>query len=126
MKLSQPMKGIVFAFGCVSLVLGVVGIFVPLLPTTPFILLSGWCFLRSSERFHSWLVSHERFGPMLIAWRDHGAIPVGAKKLALFTILSSLLVIWFFVPSLDLRIGVTALLTAVSLYVFTRPNDGNH
>jgi len=68
--------------GIASLVLGIVGIFVPLLPTTPFVLLAAFCFARGSRRCETWLLNHPRFGPMVRNWRDHHAIPLRAKQLA--------------------------------------------
>ena len=61
--------------GGASLVLGVAGIFLPVLPTTPFILLAAWCFSRSSDRLHNWLVSHVHLGPIIHAWQEEKAIP---------------------------------------------------
>ena len=60
--------------GGTSLVLGVAGIFLPVLPTTPFILLAAWCFSRSSERLHDWLVSHAHLGQIIHAWQVEKAI----------------------------------------------------
>jgi uncharacterized protein len=68
--------------GLVSLVTGIVGIFLPLLPTTPFVLLAAFCFSRGSTRCERWLLSHPRFGPMVRDWREHHAIPLRAKQLA--------------------------------------------
>jgi uncharacterized membrane protein YbaN (DUF454 family) len=70
------------AGGC-SLLLGIVGIFLPLLPTTPFVLLAAFCFSRGSLRCERWLLQHPRFGPMVRDWRAHHAIPRRAKQLAL-------------------------------------------
>ena len=58
------------ATGWISLSLGIIGAFLPLLPTTPFILLSAWCFARSSERFHSWLLANKYFGQMINDWEN--------------------------------------------------------
>lgn len=69
--------------GALSLVLGIIGIFLPLLPTTPFILLAAACFARGSEKFHHWLITHERFGPLVRDWQAHRSIPFRAKCLAL-------------------------------------------
>lgn len=121
-KYSPFVKGVFVVVGWASLLLGIIGIVVPLMPTTPFILASAWCFLRSSERFHKWLMTHPRFGPIVEAWEENGAIPPTAKKLAAFTITSSLLVIWLTVGSLAVRMGVTALLIGVSVFIWTRPN----
>jgi len=68
--------------GIASLALGIIGIFVPLLPTTPFVLLAAFCFARGSTRCEAWLLNHPRFGPMVRNWRDHHAIPLRAKQLA--------------------------------------------
>lgn len=70
------------AAGVASLATGIVGIFLPLLPTTPLVLLAAFCFARSSSRCERWLLNHPRFGPMVRNWRDHRAIPLRAKQLA--------------------------------------------
>ncbi len=84
--------------GWLSVTLGVLGIFLPLLPTTPFILLAAWCFARSSERFHQWLLNHQRLGPIVKAWQSGAGIP---RKLRNRT----LLVMW-------VSLSITALLVA--------------
>jgi uncharacterized membrane protein YbaN (DUF454 family) len=68
--------------GASSLLTGIVGIFLPLLPTTPFVLLAAFCFSRGSQRCEDWLLQHPRFGPMVRDWRAHRAIPLRAKQLA--------------------------------------------
>ncbi len=70
------------AAGVLALVTGVAGIFLPLLPTAPFVLLAAFCFSRSSSRCERWLVEHPRFGPMVSDWRASHAIPLRAKQLA--------------------------------------------
>lgn len=69
--------------GLLTLTLGVVGIVVPLLPTTPFLLLSAACFARSSDRLYHWLMAHRWFGPTIRNYRLHGAVSLRAKVLAL-------------------------------------------
>jgi uncharacterized membrane protein YbaN (DUF454 family) len=68
--------------GGLSLLTGIIGIFLPLLPTTPFVLLAAFCFSRGSQRWEAWLLQHPRFGPMVREWRAHRAIPLRAKQLA--------------------------------------------
>lgn len=70
------------AAGLLAIALGIAGIFLPLLPTTPFVLLAAFCFARGSPRWEAWLLAHPRFGPMVRNWRDHRAIPLRAKQLA--------------------------------------------
>jgi uncharacterized protein len=68
--------------GWLALFTGIVGIFLPLLPTTPFVLLAAFCFSRGSERWEAWMLSHPRFGPMVRDWREYRAVPLRAKQLA--------------------------------------------
>ena len=77
------------AAGHASLAIGCIGIFVPLLPTTPFVLLAALCYSRGSERFHSWIEGHPRFGPMIRSWREHRAIGPRAKLAAATAVLLS-------------------------------------
>jgi len=108
--------------GLLSVALGMIGIFLPLLPTVPFILLAAFCFARSSERLHHWLVNHRHFGPVIIDWQERGAVSARAKRLATVSILA------VFAISLALQVGVTVLiiqavvLSAVLLFLWTRPN----
>ncbi len=89
------------AGGC-SLLTGIVGIFLPVLPTTPFVLLAAFCFSRGSQRWESWLLQHERFGPMVRDWRAHRAVPLRAKQLAWLSMLLGSAWAWWAMPP---RIG---------------------
>jgi uncharacterized protein len=71
--------------GWLALLLGMLGIFLPLLPTTPFVLLAAWCFARGSARCEAWLLNHRRFGPLVRDWRERRAVPLRAKQLAVLT-----------------------------------------
>jgi uncharacterized membrane protein YbaN (DUF454 family) len=68
--------------GAICLLTGIVGIFLPLLPTTPFVLLAAFCFSRGSVRCEAWMLNHPRFGPMVRDWRASRAVPLRAKQLA--------------------------------------------
>jgi uncharacterized protein len=95
------------AFGTLFLGLGVVGIFLPLLPTTPFLLLAVACFARSSRRIFNWLLNHPRFGPLIREWREYRAMPYRAKRTALVLIaLSFATSITFFVPGWSAKIAM--------------------
>ncbi|REG86619.1 YbaN family protein [Marinomonas pollencensis] len=69
--------------GWFSLITGIIGIFLPLLPTTPLVLLAAWCFSKSSERFHNWLLEHKYFGPILRDWQSSDGIPKRARNRAI-------------------------------------------
>jgi uncharacterized membrane protein YbaN (DUF454 family) len=82
-------RHVFIALGFVALLLGFVGIFLPILPTTPFILLAAAFFARGSERFHSWLLQHRITGPLLVDWYQHRSLRASVKRWAyLLTILS--------------------------------------
>lgn len=77
------MKFFLVASGCISFVLGVIGIFVPLLPTTPFLLLAAALWVRSSPRLYGWLLAHPCFGEYVRNFRENRAIPFRAKIISL-------------------------------------------
>jgi uncharacterized membrane protein YbaN (DUF454 family) len=79
------------AVGWLFFALGAAGTVLPLLPTTPLLLVSLWAFSASSERFHRWLFGHRTFGPVLQAWKHDRVIPLRAKVLALASMAASLL-----------------------------------
>ena len=81
------MKFFLVLLGCISLLLGVIGIFFPLLPTTPFLLLAATCFFRSSERLYKWLLEQKFLGKYILNFREHKAIPLHAK-------ICSVLLVW--------------------------------
>ncbi|MGM0401714.1 MAG: YbaN family protein [Chloroflexota bacterium] len=78
-KRSPVRRWLLMIAGLLSLGLGILGIFLPLLPTTPFLLLAAGCFMRSSERLYRWLITHRWFGPYIRNYREHGAITRRAK-----------------------------------------------
>lgn len=93
------LRSLWLAAGAVSLVLGFIGIFLPVLPTTPFVLLAAWCFSRGSPRLERWLVEHPRFGGMVRQWRAHRAVPLRAKWLASAMMAISSGLAWWVIPS---------------------------
>ncbi len=108
--------------GGLSFGLGAVGIVLPLLPTTPFMLLAAFCFARSSPRLEQWLVGHPRFGPAIRDWQAHRAIAPRAKVLAMLAIAAT----FGISLALGLSPGVLTLqaiaLACVSLFILTRPS----
>lgn len=77
------------ALGWVCVALGLVGVFLPLMPTTVFLLISAWAFSRSSERCHRWLREHRHFGETIRSWEEHHAMPRRAKWMAWLALAAS-------------------------------------
>ena len=107
--------------GVTSLLLALLGVVLPLLPTTPFLLLSAFAFERSSERLHNWLVNHARFGPPIEMWRRHGAISKRSKTIALAAIAATLLISIATAMPLYIIVIQIIVLTAVGIFIMSRP-----
>lgn len=75
--------------GWVCIALGIIGAFLPLMPTTVFLLIAAWAFSRSSPRWHRWLREHARFGDTVRAWEQHHAMPRRAKRIAFAALAAS-------------------------------------
>lgn len=83
-------KGLLTAIGVLAVGLAAAGVFLPLLPTTPFLLLAAACFVRSSDRLHQWLITHRWFGPYIRNYREHKAITKRAKIVTLLLLWGTL------------------------------------
>ncbi len=123
----RPITGLaryaLIAFGFLNVAVGTAGIFLPLLPTTVFLLIALWAFARSSPRFHNWLYHHPRLGPPVRAWHQHRAIATSAKILAVTVMTLSLVYTTLFVADdwvLPVIIGV--ILAPIAAWIVTRPN----
>lgn len=117
------MRGVLFVAGLLFVALGFVGAFLPVLPTTPFLILAAACFARSSRRFESWLLDHPRFGPLLRDWRQRGAIPRKAKLAALVGTSAGFVIFWLGAhPGPWLMAVVAALMLFGLAFVFSRPS----
>jgi uncharacterized membrane protein YbaN (DUF454 family) len=108
-----------------AVLLGTVGIFLPLLPTTPFILLAVILFSKSSPRFATWLEQHGTFGPLINDWQRHGVVSLKAKcSASLMVAISAGLMLWMDVPWIA-RIAAGTCLLAVMIFLWTRPSVKN-
>jgi uncharacterized membrane protein YbaN (DUF454 family) len=120
---SRMMRGVFLILGICFVALGFIGAFLPVLPTTPFLILAAACFARSSPRLENWLLQHPRFGSLLRGWRERGAIPVKAKLMALGGMAIGFAGFWFGShPGPWLTAAVALLMLTGLAYVFTRPS----
>ncbi|MFD0982218.1 YbaN family protein [Tropicimonas aquimaris] len=109
------------AAGAVALGLGAIGIVLPLVPTVPFVLLAAFCFSRSSDRMHDWLVEHKVFGPPIRDWRESGAISRRGKRYASVSI-GAVFAVSLVIGLRPALLAIQAtVLSAVLLFIWTRP-----
>jgi len=117
------MRPMLFILGWLLFGLGFVGVFVPVLPTTPFMLLALWCFARSSERFHAWLYTHRVFGQTLQQYHRHRVIPVVAKFFALLFMTSSLVYLLVFLKTaVWVKVLVTGSMALGAWFILSKPS----
>jgi uncharacterized membrane protein YbaN (DUF454 family) len=108
--------------GTLAVGLGLVGVVLPLLPTTPFVLVAAWAFARSSPRLDAWLRAHPSLGPPLEAWEKRRAIPRRAKAIAVVTMPTSWIMLWAAGAPMGIMIGGGAVMLAVGGWILSRPS----
>jgi hypothetical protein len=119
---SPLVRGLLLAAGAVAVVLGLVGVVVPVLPTTPFLLVAAACFARASPACYRYLLA-SRFGPLILEWRQHRSIPWRAKRAALVLLALSLgTSIVLFVRPLWAQLLVAAFGIAVGAWLYRIPS----
>ncbi len=126
MHKNKLIRALLLAVGCVALAVGVVGIFVPLLPTVPLLLLASVCFVRSSSRLHGWLMNHRRLGPPLRSYLLHRAVSRADRLRALAFLWLSLGISIALINHLHVRLllGVVGLAVSVHLLLLkTLPRE---
>jgi len=104
----------------VCLVLGVLGALLPVLPTTPFLLIAAWAAGRGWPQFEAWLLAHPRWGPPLQRWRDHRAVPRSTKWLATWTMLASVALVAVSSAPLALKLALPVFLCCVAWWLWRR------
>ena len=117
------MRPFLFILGWLLFALGFVGAFLPVLPTTPFMLLALWCFARSSDRFHDWLYTHRLFGPPLQQWHEYRVIPLAAKLTALFFMSASLVYLFVFLSTeVWVKVLMSSSMALGAWFILTKPS----
>ena len=121
-KIRRPIRILLLVLGTVSVALGIVGIFLPLVPTTPLLLLAAWCYARSSERFYRWLLAHRWLGPYIRDFRDGRGMTARAKGTTLALLWLAVLVTGgYAVPAWWVRWPLAAIAVGVSVYLLRLP-----
>lgn len=119
-------KIILLTFGHFFLVLGILGAFLPVLPTTPFLLLAAYFYSKSSDKIHNWLMNHKYLGPSLKDWHERGVIGLKAKWIATVMII---LIMAFRIPTLNIAMAIKAfaiaVLTGVLVFIWSRPSGAS-
>jgi uncharacterized membrane protein YbaN (DUF454 family) len=121
-------RWLLMTIGIMAVGLGTAGIFLPLLPTTPFLLLAAACFFRSSDRLYQWLIHNRWFGSHIRNYREHRALPLRAKVIALILLWTTMTYsIFFLVTNKALQVLLLLIAAIVTIYLFslkTRPEKG--
>lgn len=105
----------------IALMLGVIGIVLPGLPTTPFVLLAAWAAARGSRRLHGWLRVHRVFGPMIRDWQASGAVSRRAKWAATVTMAACAVLMFATAPKLWMAAAGSAIMCVVATWLWRRP-----
>ena len=115
-------RTLLISLGWLCVGLGFVGVFVPGIPTTIFLIIALWAFTKSSEKLRHWLLNHKRFGPILNNWQEHKVVPRRAKILMVALMSLAVILFYYSLQSLILTIGLIIILVSVAIYVISLPS----
>ena len=111
-----------FTAGIISLGMAYVGIVMPGIPFSVFLVFSAFCFSKSSKRMHDWLYNHKHFGPFLTNWTNHKVFPLKMKYMMLAVMSSSLSILWFTTHNWKAALGVGATMAIVAVWSWRYPS----
>lgn len=117
----KVIKAVLLMVGWLSVVLGVIGIFLPVMPTTPFLLLAAACFMRTSPRFYHWLVGHPQLGKYIVYYLEGKGIPLKAKVYTIILMALGMGITMYWVPIIEVRIILPLIGGLVALYIVRQP-----
>lgn len=118
-------RTVLIGLGGLTFAIGVIALFIPLIPTTPFLLISSYCFSKGSRRLHYWMTRHPQIGPPIVEWETHGVVRKKAKIFASILIVSSLsfpVVLLQGIP-IYARLSAAAIGLGVIAFLWTRPSE---
>ena len=121
--LSRPVRWLLKAVAVISLALGVIGAFLPVMPTVPFVLLAAWAAARSSPRLSHWLETHPRMGPHIRDWRRGGVVRRSAKWTATVMMTGGAITMLYFVRPLWVPLSAIAIMATVGVWLWFRPEQ---
>ena len=116
------MRIILLSLGFLCVGLAFIGIFIPGIPTTPFLIVALWAFAQSSKKFHAWLLNHKRFGTVLRNWESHKVVPIKAKITMVILQITAVAMIQYSLNNIFITIGLAVLLLCVASYVISLPS----
>lgn len=119
---SHTLRVSLVILGTLFVVIGIAGIFLPILPTTPFMLLAAACYAKSSRRFYNWLMNNKILGPIIREWRQYRAIPRRAKTIAMLLLVTTFgSSIFFFVPILWVKLLLACMCVSMLYFMWRIP-----
>lgn len=118
---NRVLKVLLIVLGWLSVVLGFIGIFLPVMPTTPFLLLAAACFVRTSPKFYGWLVGHPKLGKYLLYYLEGKGIPLKAKFYSIALMAMSMATTSYFVPIMAVKVLLPLVGVLVALYIVRQP-----
>ncbi len=113
---------VLLALGWICVSLGFIGIFVPGLPTTIFLIIALWAFTKSSKKLRFWLLNHKRFGPILRNWQEHKVVPLRAKILMVILQILVVIMVHYTFNNLFATVALMVVLILVAGYVISLPS----
>lgn len=117
-------RQVYIVIGVVFVGLGFIGVFLPILPTTPFLIIAVWAFSKGSPRLERWLLKHPKFGPLVRDWRAHRVIPLRAKLFAwLMMVASFSYLMWFSTVPTRYVLMAGATMLAGAIYIGLKPSQ---
>jgi uncharacterized membrane protein YbaN (DUF454 family) len=122
-RLSQKMiRGIYIIVGTIALIIGAIGLFLPVIPTTPLVILAAACYYRGSDRLHTWILSSRWFGETIKNYQEGKGLTRNTKVRAISMMWAMILIsAWFFVSSLFIRVAMICVAIGVTVYLVRLP-----
>jgi uncharacterized membrane protein YbaN (DUF454 family) len=120
--LQSQLRLIYLSIGWICTCLGIIGAFLPVVPTTPFLIVAVWAFSKSSPRLREWLYHHPRYGATIRDWFEHGAVSLPVKIFASVTMSLSIPIAYYITENLMLSAVHTGVILLVMIFLITRPS----